>query len=136
MDLRMPGMNGVLAIRAIRAAERFDEVGTSDNEGGRHSARLHASRPASDRPAAPIVPPGGRGVRMGDAPARLPEAETVVRREPVGVVAAVIPWNAPQQAAVKLIPALLGGCSSIPKLAPETALDGQVDAQQPPTLIT
>ncbi len=73
---------------------------------------------------------------MGDAPARLPEAETGVRREPVGVVAAVIPWNAPQQAAVKLIPALLGGCSSIPKLAPEMALDGQVDAQQPPALIT
>jgi len=48
----------------------------------------------------------------------------------------VIPWNAPQQAAVKLIPALLGGCSSIPKLAPETALDGQVDAQQPPAPIT
>src|SRR5258708_28436689 len=118
MDLRMLGINGVLAIRAIRATERFDEVGTSDNERGRRSARLHASRPASDRPAAPIVPPGGRGVRMGDAPARLPEAETVVRREPVGVVAAVIPWNAPQQAAGELIPTPLCGSSSIRRAPP------------------
>src|SRR5258708_14598722 len=124
MDLRMLGINGVLAIRAIRATERFDEVGTSDNERGRRSARLHASRPASDRPAAPIVPPGGRGVRMGDAPARLPEAETVVRREPVGVVAAVIPWNAPRQPAVKSIRTLLGRCSSI-RPAPRRSLAGR-----------
>ncbi|MFC4034294.1 aldehyde dehydrogenase [Streptomyces polygonati] len=50
---------------------------------------------------------------------------TIVRREPVGVVAAVIPWNAPQQSAlVKLIPALLAGCTAILKPSPETALDG------------
>jgi aldehyde dehydrogenase (NAD+) len=56
-----------------------------------------------------------------------PAAETVLRHEPVGVVAAVIPWNAPQQSAtVKLIPALLAGCSVILKLALETALDGQM----------
>jgi acyl-CoA reductase-like NAD-dependent aldehyde dehydrogenase len=56
-----------------------------------------------------------------------PDAETVWRHEPVGVVAAVIPWNAPQQSStVKLVPALLAGCSVILKLAPETALDGQI----------
>jgi aldehyde dehydrogenase (NAD+) len=50
-------------------------------------------------------------------------ARTLVRREPVGVVAAVIPWNAPQQSAlVKLIPALLAGCTVILKASPETAL--------------
>jgi aldehyde dehydrogenase (NAD+) len=49
----------------------------------------------------------------------------LVRREPVGVVAAIIPWNAPQQSAlVKLIPALLAGCTVIFKPTPETALDG------------
>ncbi|MFS0724979.1 aldehyde dehydrogenase [Paenibacillus sp. 1P07SE] len=53
----------------------------------------------------------------------LPSGE-VVRREPAGVVAAVIPWNAPQQSAlVKVIPALLAGCTVILKASPETALD-------------
>ncbi|WP_052851785.1 aldehyde dehydrogenase [Streptomyces avicenniae] len=51
-------------------------------------------------------------------------ARTVVRREPVGVVAAVIPWNAPHQSAlVKLVPALLAGCTVVLKASPETALD-------------
>ncbi|MER5788138.1 aldehyde dehydrogenase [Streptomyces sp. NPDC001980] len=50
---------------------------------------------------------------------------TLVRREPVGVVAAVIPWNAPQQSAqVKLVPALLAGNAVVLKPSPETALDG------------
>ncbi|WUD77085.1 aldehyde dehydrogenase [Streptomyces sp. NBC_00510] len=52
-------------------------------------------------------------------------ARAVVRREPVGVVAAVIPWNAPHQSAlVKMIPALLAGCTVILKVAPETPLNG------------
>lgn len=51
--------------------------------------------------------------------------QTVVRREPVGVVAAVIPWNAPHQSALaKLVPALLAGCTVVLKPSPETALDG------------
>nr|WTB28879.1 aldehyde dehydrogenase [Streptomyces sp. NBC_00830] len=50
---------------------------------------------------------------------------TVVRRAPVGVVAAVIPWNAPHQSAlVKIIPALLAGCTVVLKPSPETAVDG------------
>jgi len=54
------------------------------------------------------------------------QTETVWRREPVGVVAAIVPWNAPHQSAlVKLFPALLAGCSVVLKLAPETALSGQ-----------
>jgi aldehyde dehydrogenase (NAD+) len=53
--------------------------------------------------------------------------ETVWRREPLGVVAAIIPWNAPHQSAlVKLFPALLAGCTVILKLAPETGLDGHL----------
>jgi acyl-CoA reductase-like NAD-dependent aldehyde dehydrogenase len=48
----------------------------------------------------------------------------LLRREPVGVVAAVIPWNAPHQSAlVKIVPALLAGCTVILKASPETALD-------------
>lgn len=37
-----------------------------------------------------------------------PHGETLWRKEPLGVVTAIIPWNAPQQSAlVKLFPALL-----------------------------
>jgi acyl-CoA reductase-like NAD-dependent aldehyde dehydrogenase len=47
-----------------------------------------------------------------------------VRREPVGVVAAIIPWNVPLFIAInKVIPALIAGCSVILKPAPETPID-------------
>jgi aldehyde dehydrogenase (NAD+) len=48
----------------------------------------------------------------------------LLRREPVGVVAAVIPWNAPHQSAlVKMTPALLSGCTVVLKASPETPID-------------
>src|SRR3954471_22048315 len=48
-----------------------------------------------------------------------------VRREPVGVVAAIVPWNVPQFIiALKLAPALIAGCTIVIKPAPETPLDG------------
>ncbi|MEV6108311.1 aldehyde dehydrogenase [Streptomyces sp. NPDC051940] len=51
----------------------------------------------------------------------------LVRREPVGVVAAVVPWNVPQfTAAAKLAPALLAGCSVVLKTSPETPLDAYI----------
>ncbi|MCG5214524.1 aldehyde dehydrogenase [Streptosporangium sp. KLBMP 9127] len=47
-----------------------------------------------------------------------------VRREPVGVVAAVVPWNVPQFVIMtKLAPALVAGCTVVIKPAPETPLD-------------
>jgi acyl-CoA reductase-like NAD-dependent aldehyde dehydrogenase len=47
-----------------------------------------------------------------------------IRREPVGVVAAIVPWNMPQfLIATKLVPALLAGCAVVLKPAPETPLD-------------
>ena len=47
-----------------------------------------------------------------------------VEREPVGVVAAVVPWNVPQFLIMaKVAPALLAGCTVVVKPAPETALD-------------
>jgi betaine-aldehyde dehydrogenase len=55
---------------------------------------------------------------------------TIVRREPVGVVAAIAPWNFPQALAMlKLAPALAAGCSVVLKPSPETALDGYVLAE-------
>jgi aldehyde dehydrogenase (NAD+) len=51
--------------------------------------------------------------------------EIIVRREPVGVVAAIVPWNVPQFVTMsKLAPALIAGCTIIVKPSPETPLDG------------
>ncbi|MEU8713964.1 MULTISPECIES: aldehyde dehydrogenase [unclassified Streptomyces] len=48
---------------------------------------------------------------------------TVVRREPVGVVAAVIPWNSPFSSAMaKIVPALLAGNAVVLKVSPENSL--------------
>jgi len=53
-----------------------------------------------------------------------------VRREAVGVVAAIIPWNYPQAlAAMKVAPALAAGCTVVLKASPETALDALVFAE-------
>lgn len=50
--------------------------------------------------------------------------DVLVRHEPVGVVAAIPPWNVPQFTVLsKLIPALLTGCTIVIKPAPETPLD-------------
>ncbi|QIG41833.1 aldehyde dehydrogenase [Nocardioides anomalus] len=54
----------------------------------------------------------------------------VVCREPVGVVAAIPPWNVPQFTIMsKLVPALLAGCTVVVKPAPETPLDGYLLAE-------
>ncbi|MGW2282778.1 aldehyde dehydrogenase [Streptomyces sp. NPDC001770] len=48
---------------------------------------------------------------------------SVVRREAIGVVAAVIPWNSPFSSATsKIIPALLAGNSVVLKVSPENSL--------------
>ncbi|MFB4267509.1 aldehyde dehydrogenase [Nonomuraea sp. GTA35] len=53
-----------------------------------------------------------------------------VRREPVGVVAAVVPWNVPQFVTMtKVAPALLAGCTIVLKPAPETPLDAYLLAE-------
>jgi aldehyde dehydrogenase (NAD+) len=53
-----------------------------------------------------------------------------VRREPVGVVAAVVPWNVPQFVIMtKLAPALIAGCTLVIKPAPETPLDSYLLAE-------
>ncbi|BBY41595.1 aldehyde dehydrogenase [Mycobacterium mantenii] len=50
--------------------------------------------------------------------------DVLVRKEPVGVVAAIMPWNMPQFLIVtKLVPALLAGCTVVLKPAPESPLD-------------
>jgi aldehyde dehydrogenase (NAD+) len=52
---------------------------------------------------------------------------TIVRREPVGVVGAITPWNYPQAlAAMKIAPGLAAGATMVLKAAPETALDALI----------
>jgi aldehyde dehydrogenase (NAD+) len=56
--------------------------------------------------------------------------DVIVRHEPVGVVAGIVPWNVPQFVTIaKLAPALLSGCTIILKPAPETPLDSYLMAE-------
>jgi len=51
-------------------------------------------------------------------------------REPVGVVGAIIPWNAPMTLiSYKVAPALLAGCTVILKSSPEAPAEGYVVAE-------
>lgn len=55
---------------------------------------------------------------------------TRVRREPIGVVGAVSPWNYPQTlASFKIAPALASGCTLVLKPSPETLLDSFLFAE-------
>ncbi|RLV50804.1 aldehyde dehydrogenase [Nocardioides mangrovicus] len=55
---------------------------------------------------------------------------TTVRREPIGVVGAVAPWNYPQTlASFKHAPALAAGCTIVLKPSPETVLDAMLFAE-------
>ncbi|TDO51588.1 betaine-aldehyde dehydrogenase [Kribbella sp. VKM Ac-2527] len=61
---------------------------------------------------------------------RSEHGQALVLREPVGVVAAVVPWNVPLSLTIqKLVPALLTGCTIVLKPSPETPLDAYVVAR-------
>ena len=56
--------------------------------------------------------------------------QTLVTRQPVGVVAAIVPWNVPQGITfLKLAPALAAGCTVVLKPAPETVFDAFLVAE-------
>ncbi|MTD12526.1 aldehyde dehydrogenase family protein [Nakamurella sp. YIM 132087] len=55
---------------------------------------------------------------------------SLVRKEPVGVVGAIVPWNVPQAISfLKLAPALAAGCTVVIKPAEETVLDAYLMAE-------
>jgi len=55
---------------------------------------------------------------------------SLVRKDPIGVVGAVVPWNVPQGITfLKLAPALAAGCTVVLKPAPETVLDAFLTAE-------
>ncbi len=58
---------------------------------------------------------------------RTVQRSTQVVQEPVGVVAAIVPWNAPLRSIInKLAPALVAGCSVVVKPAPNTPLSAMI----------
>jgi aldehyde dehydrogenase (NAD+) len=55
---------------------------------------------------------------------------SLVRKQPIGVVGAVVPWNVPQGITfLKIAPALASGCTIVLKPAPETVLDAFLMAE-------
>lgn len=55
---------------------------------------------------------------------------TVVRKEPVGVVGGIVPWNYPVVLSMtKIAPAIAAGCAMVLKPSPETAMDWVIVAQ-------
>lgn len=78
-----------------------------------------------------------REVRPGDV------GDVLVTRDPIGVVAGIVPWNAPiTLLLMKLVPALMAGCPIILKPAPESPLsayllaDAAVEAGLPQGLLS
>jgi acyl-CoA reductase-like NAD-dependent aldehyde dehydrogenase len=56
--------------------------------------------------------------------------ETVVIRNPIGVCAAIVPWNYPVVLAMsKIAPALAAGCTLVVKPSPNTVLDSYILAE-------
>ncbi len=56
--------------------------------------------------------------------------ETLVRRGPIGVVGAIVPWNYPVVLAMsKIAPALAAGCTLVVKPSPNTVLDSYILAE-------
>jgi geranial dehydrogenase len=73
---------------------------------------------------------------LGDAASALDQRpsqlgrETLVERRPIGVVAAIVPWNFPVTLAMsKIAPAMLAGCTVVIKPSPGTVLDSYLVAE-------
>ncbi|MCK9924942.1 aldehyde dehydrogenase [Frankia sp. AgPm24] len=65
-----------------------------------------------------------------EAPREGRYSPAIVRHEPVGAVAAIVPWNVPFfLAMMKVAPALAAGCTIVLKAAPETPLNAYLVAE-------
>jgi aldehyde dehydrogenase (NAD+) len=73
---------------------------------------------------------GAGGFKFEEALTAMDGGAAVVVHEPVGVVVAIAPWNAPYTIMMnKIAPALLAGCTVIMKPAPETPLEAYILAE-------
>lgn len=87
-------------------------------EGGFSIGVLQYYASLADAQGAPDVRPSQMG------------KETLVERAPIGVVAAVVPWNFPVTLALnKIAPAMLAGCTVVIKPSPGTILDSYILAE-------
>ncbi|MEO3787244.1 aldehyde dehydrogenase [Actinocorallia sp. B10E7] len=130
------------ALDAAGRADLMDRFAAALRERGRETAKLVSrengmpitlSEGANGLAAASIIRYYAkliRGLDVDDVRPSVFGGRTVVTRDPVGVVAAITPWNYPQPlAAMKLGPALAAGCAVVLKPPPETALDAYAFAE-------
>ena len=91
-------------------------------------APIKAMAPAAGAPAALLEYYAEMAVELGVEEERGGvSGKFRVRREPVGVVGAIVPWNGPLfLLLLKCAPALAAGCAVVAKPAPETPLDAFV----------
>ena len=62
-----------------------------------------------------------------ERPTMYPDSVGMIVREPVGVVAAIAPWNAPLfSLLIKVAPALVAGCTVVMKPSPESPLEAYI----------
>lgn len=103
----------------VRSTE-FAELYTRDQGG------LAAFAPYMSHIAATITEnfvEHGRTLTLETEDRTSPEGRALVFREPVGPVAAIVPWNAPLiLTMVKIAPALIAGCPVVVKVSPESPL--------------
>ncbi|MFJ4205483.1 aldehyde dehydrogenase [Streptomyces sviceus] len=124
---RTPPVERIAAIRRFNAlrAENAEHVARLiSSENGSAGWFTRASQPGLTRQANAYLRAAEEFAWEEALPADPQSpARSVVRREAVGVVAAVIPWNSPFSSATsKIIPALLAGNSVVLKVSPENSL--------------
>ncbi|WP_224401849.1 aldehyde dehydrogenase [Pseudonocardia sp. ICBG1034] len=145
--------------RAVHAARRAFEAGWGTSTGAERAAALMRFADALEKRGTELatsvtrqngMPIGlARSLEAGfgvgflrfyaDQAARLDEpdvrpsqlgSQTLVERFPMGVVAAIVPWNYPVVLALsKIAPALAAGCTVVVKPSPNTVLDSYVVAE-------
>ncbi|MEZ0050064.1 aldehyde dehydrogenase (NAD+) [Mycobacterium sp. MAA66] len=134
----LPGWRGTAPTERAAVLMRFADAlearapGTNELCTRENGMPIRLSRGANGRFPAALLRYYAELIRESAVEEIRPAAigHTIVRREAVGVVAAVVPWNYPQAlAAFKLAPALAAGCTMVLKASPETALDALVFAE-------
>lgn len=108
-------------VEGIRArSDEFADLYTRDQGG------LAAFAPYMGHIAATIASnfvDRGRKLSEGPEDRNTPVGRALIFREPVGPVAAIVPWNAPLiLTMVKIAPALIAGCPVVVKVSPESPL--------------
>ncbi|WP_020498660.1 aldehyde dehydrogenase [Sciscionella marina] len=133
------GWSALPAVQRARALERLaDELGKRTTDTVRAVSTQNGMPVTLGKRSEAIMPAALlryyaeliRDHPMEQERTSLTGGSTFVRQEPIGVVAAIVPWNYPQTLAFfKLAPALAAGCPVVLKPAPETVFDAYVLAE-------